>query len=265
MRFSVSREWRKGARPYNQDRLGCWQTQEALLVAVADGMGGHAGGDLAAQAAVDSVASAFQAQARPTLADPRGFLQAALGQAHEAILRKAAKAGLGREPRTTLVCCVAQEGWAYWSHVGDSRLYLIREGRVAARTRDHTAVQRLIDAGRIREEAAATHPDRNRLLRCLGGTEAPGLEPVASAQLAKGDVVLLCSDGLWGPLTQRQLLMGFIGKDPARALAAVASLAEAHAGPGCDNITAVAVHWQEEFAAPARWSLEKTQPLPALP
>lgn len=264
MRFSIAQEWRKGGRPYNQDRLGHWQTPEALLFAVADGMGGHAGGEIAAQAALDSVASAFLAQARPCLAEPRAFLQGAVRQAHAAILREAAKAGLGDSPRTTLVACVVQAGWAYWSFVGDSRLYLIRAGRVAARTKDHTAVQQLIDAGRIREEAAAAHPDRNKLLRCLGGALAPGAEPVASAELAKGDILLLCSDGLWGPLTPRQLLMAFIGKDPARSLPTLAALAEAHAGPGCDNISALAMQWHETVARRADWSPDKTQPLPTL-
>ena len=94
----------------------------------------------------------------------------------------------------------------------------IRDGRILARTRDHTPVQMLIDAGRIREEAAATHPDRNKLLQCLGGPRAPRVEPTAHARLAEDDVVLLCSDGFWGPLTQRQLLMGVLGKDLKKAL-----------------------------------------------
>jgi serine/threonine protein phosphatase PrpC len=259
VQFSIAQEWRKGRRLYNQDRVGHWQTPEALLLAVADGMGGHAGGEIAAQAALDSVASAFSAQARPRLADPRVFLQSAVRQAHAAIVRASAKAGLGDAPRTTLVACVVQVGWAYWSFVGDSRLYLIREGRVAARTRDHTAVQQLIDAGRIREEAVAAHPDRNKLLRCLGGALAPGTEPVASAQLARGDILLVCSDGLWGPLSPRQLLMALIGKDPARALPALAALAEAHGGSGCDNISAVAVQWQEDTPHTAPWPTPTTR------
>jgi len=262
MQFAISQESRIGARTTNQDRLGHWQTPEAVLVAVADGMGGHAGGELAAQTAVDCLAGAFQAQARPKLADPLAFLQAETGQAHEAILREGAKAGLGHTPRTTLVACVVQAGRAYWAHVGDSRLYLIRQGRIAARTSDHTAVQKLIDAGRIREEAAPAHPDRNRLLRCLGGPIEPGIAPVERAELAKGDILLLCSDGLWGPLSPRQLLMAFIGKDPQRALSALADLAEANAGRGCDNISAIAMQWQDDAVAPAS-DPDKTQPMPA--
>jgi serine/threonine protein phosphatase PrpC len=246
MKFSIVRESRNGARRYNQDRVGHWRAPEALLIAVADGMGGYAGGELAAQVAVDFVADAFLAEATPRLDDPDAFLLRTMGRVHGAIVQRGMRAGLGDSPRTTLVACVVQAGRAYWSFIGDSRLYLIREGRIAARTKDHTYVQQLIDAGRIREEAAASHPERNKLLRCLGGTLAPKLEPTASARLAKDDILVLCSDGLWGPLTPRQLLMGFIGKAPARALPELMTLAEAHAGPGCDNISAVAMQWQEE-------------------
>jgi len=124
-------------------------------------------------------------------------------------------------------------------------LYLIRKGRVAARTRDHTYVQQLVDAGKIREEAAENHPDRNRVMRCLGGPQAPEIDPAQSMALEKDDILLLCSDGLWGPLTQRQILIGLIGRDPALALPELISLAEARAGAQCDNISVVAMQWLE--------------------
>ena len=147
--------------------------------------------------------------------------------------------------------------------VGDSRLYVIRDGRILARTRDHTPVQMLIDAGRIREEAAATHPDRNKLLQCLGGPRPPRVEPTAHARLAEDDVVLLCSDGFWGPLTQRQLLMGVLGKDLKKALPELITLAETRAGPRCDNISVLAIHWQDKaVAAPVE---PMTVPMDELP
>jgi serine/threonine protein phosphatase PrpC len=246
MNVSIIHDSRKGGRPYNQDRLGHWKTPKALLLALADGMGGYAGGELAAQAAVESIGDAFRAEARPALADPAAFLSAAVGHAHAAILQRAKKARLGDAPRTTLVACVVQGGHAYWTFVGDSRLYLIREGRILMRTRDHTYVQQLVDAGRMREEAVALHPERNKLLRCLGGSNAPGREAVASAPLARNDIVLLCSDGLWGPLTPRLLLLGLIGKPPARALPELMALAEARGGPDCDNLSALAMQWPAE-------------------
>jgi serine/threonine protein phosphatase PrpC len=249
MKYSIVQDSRKGARPYNQDRVGHWRTSEALLMAVADGMGGYAGGELAAQAALDAIANAFASAATPRIADPDRFVSRAAELAHAAVVEKGRHAGLGDAPRTTLVACLVQAGFAYWTFVGDSRLYLMRAGRVALRTRDHTSLQQLVDAGRIREEAVATHPERNKLLRCLGGSTAPAFEPTVSASLTKNDILLLCSDGLWGPLPPRQLLMGFIGREPARALPELMQRAEAHAGRDCDNVSAVAMHWQEEAAA----------------
>ena len=247
MKFSILQESRKGGREYNQDRVGHRATPESLLLVLADGMGGYSGGERAAEIAVQTLCDTFAAEARPRLADPDSFIWRATRQAHDAIVRKA-----GETPRTTLVACVVQAGWAHWSFVGDSRLYLIHAGRILARTRDHSPVQQLIDAGRIREEAAASHPARNQLLRSLGGPVAPQPERPASASLEKGDLILLCSDGLWGPLSSRLLLMGFIGKEPARALPELMGLAEARAGAGADNLSALVLQWQEETVIPLR-------------
>jgi len=246
MKYAIFQDTRIGKRPYQQDRLGHRHTEEALFLVVADGMGGHSNGEIAAQITLDCLAAGFRAEAKPRVPDPDRFLVHAIARAHAMIGHQAQKQGLAEAPRTTVVACLIQEGTARWSFVGDSRLYLIRNGRVVTRTRDHTPVQRLIDAGRIREEAAATHPDRNKLLQCLGGPHAPRAEPVASARLAKGDVVLLCSDGFWGPLTQRQLLMGLLGKEMPLALLQLVALSETRAGPRCDNISVLAVEWQED-------------------
>jgi serine/threonine protein phosphatase PrpC len=242
---ALFQDTRAGKRPYNQDRLGHWRTGEAQLLTVCDGMGGHAHGEIAAQVALEHLAAAFQAAARPRIGNPDLFLYDAVGGAHAAILRDAQRRGLKEAPRTTVVACVVQEGKAWWSHVGDSRLYLIRKGRVHVRTRDHSYVQQLVDAGKIREQAAENHPDKNRLFQCLGGTQAPRVEMTASAALEKDDILLLCSDGLWGPLTERQILMGLIAREMMDALPALIALAEARAGATCDNISVVALQWQE--------------------
>jgi len=245
MKYSLFQDTRTGKRPYNEDRLGCWQREGALLLAVADGMGGHAHGEVAAQIAVDELGRAFNAEARPKLASPDRFLVGAIGAAHAQIVAQARQRKLGEIPRTTVVACAVQDGQAWWAHVGDSRLYLLRKGRVAARTRDHSYVQQLVDAGKIREEAAENHPDRNRVMRCLGGPQPPKIDPAHSIVLEMDDVLLLCTDGLWGPLTQRQILIGLIGRDPASALPELIALAEARAGAHCDNVSVVAMHWQE--------------------
>lgn len=252
MRYSIFHTSRIGARRTNQDRLGYWRTSAALLMVVADGMGGHLHGELAAELAVEHCAGAFRRSARPRLADPGAFLLHVLAGGHAAIVRRAAELGLAETPRTTAVACVVQDGTAYWSHVGDSRLYLVREGRLLARTRDHTPVQRLIDAGRIREEAVPSHPDRNKLLQCLGGDPPPKLEPANSASLTKNDIVLLCSDGLWGPLTPSQLLTGLLARDLERAVHGLVELAETRSGPECDNVSVLALSWGEDEVPAAR-------------
>ena len=254
MKFALFEDTRVGKRAYNQDRLGHWKTAESLFLAVADGMGGHAHGEVAAQIAIDCLGAAFRVEARPRIADADNFLFRSISRAHAMIVHQAQKQGLSEgpadSPRTTIVACLVQGGYAYWSFVGDSRLYLIREGRIVTRTRDHTPVQMLVDAGRIREEAAMTHPDKNKLLQCLGGPRAPRVEPTAHARLAKDDLVLLCSDGFWGPLTQRQLLMGLIGKPASKALPELIALAETRAGPRCDNVTVLAIEWHEKAVPP---------------
>jgi serine/threonine protein phosphatase PrpC len=240
-----------GARPMNQDRLGHWRTGRSLLMVVADGLGGHLRGELAAQVSVEYFGTAFQRDARPALADPEQFLARAMGGAHVAIMREAYKQGLPDVPRTVIVACVVQDGYAYWTHVGDCRLYLVRQGRIHVRTRDHTVVQQLLDEGRIREEALSTHPERNRILQCLGGYQAPRPDPCAKARLARNDVLLLCSDGLWGPLTHRQLLHSLHTRPLEEAIADLAVLAEHRAGPQCDNVTVLAMSWGEDEVADA--------------
>ncbi len=250
MKYTIFDESRIGKRPYQQDRLAHWQTKDALFMVVADGMGGHAHGDVAAQITVDCLGSAFRNEAKPAVADPDKFLFTAISRAHAMILHQTQRQGLVQDqsnsPRTTVVACLVQDGYAYWSFVGDSRLYVIRDGRILTRTRDHTPVQMLIDAGRIREEAAATHPDRNKLLQCLGGPRPPRVEPTAQVRLSEDDLVLLCSDGFWGPLTQRQLLMGLLGKELKKALPELLTLSETRAGPRCDNISVLAIHWHDK-------------------
>jgi serine/threonine protein phosphatase PrpC len=248
MKYSLIQESRVGGRDMNQDRVAHWRSGETLLMAVADGLGGHLHGEVAAQLAIDSLGAQFAQQAAPALANPGQFLLRAVRAAHQAILEHAKQQGFRDTPRTVIVACVVQDGQACWAHVGDSRLYLIRRGRVVARTRDHSLVQHLVDEGRIREEAISSHPQRNRLLQCLGGFQVPRPERPASYRLARHDVLLLCSDGFWGPLTQRQLVHTLLARPLEEAIAELLALAETRAGPQCDNVSVVAMAWGEEQA-----------------
>jgi PPM family protein phosphatase len=251
MKFALAQASRIGGRADNEDRVGHWSTPEAALMVVADGLGGHLHGEVAAEIAVELLGAAFLREAQPRVEDPAAFLARALGAAHAAILREGERLDLPETPRTVIVACLVQDGHACWTHVGDCRLYLIREGRIVTRTRDHTVVQQLLDQGRIREESIASHPERNRLLQCLGGYVDLNGEPAQRARLAKGDVLLLCSDGFWGPLTQRQMVHALVSRELELAVPELAELAELRAGLGADNVSVVAMAWGEEAVASA--------------
>ena len=130
MRFSIFQDSVIGARQINQDRMGYAYTRECLLLIVADGMGGHLRGEVAAQLTLQAVGSLFQMRARPALADPAGFLDQALLAAHRDIIRYQKEQELPESPRTTVVAAVVQHGHVWWAHAGDSRLYWLRDGRV---------------------------------------------------------------------------------------------------------------------------------------
>ena len=258
MRFAVAQGMRIGGRRIQQDRIGYWATSDCVLMAVADGMGGHPHGEVAAELAVRLFAAAFEREARPRIADPEAFLVRNMGAAHVAILREAQRRDLSDTPRTVIVACIVQDGTAHWTHVGDSRLYLVRNGRIVHRTRDHTVVQELVDSGRIREEAVTSHPERNRLLQCLGGYQTPRPDPTSRTRLARNDVLLLCSDGFWSPLTQRQLLHSLMTRELEPALEELIELAERRAGPKSDNISVVAMNWAEGESIGAEAEVERT-------
>jgi protein phosphatase len=243
MRFSVYQESKKGGRKVNQDRMGYLYTRDSLLMLVADGMGGHARGEVASQLTLQTMAAIYQRDAKPLLADPVRYLEEAVLAAHRELHRYRAEHSLPEAPRTTLVACIVQQGMAIWAHVGDSRLYLIRGGRIAERTLDHSRVHHLVQAGLIRPEDAKDHPERNRIFNCIGAYVAPTVEISRPFALRNGDTVLLCSDGLWGSLNDRQVAEAFTGKTVMRAVPELMELALELGGPDSDNCTAVAMTW----------------------
>jgi serine/threonine protein phosphatase PrpC len=243
MRFSIFQESRKGARKANQDRTSYAYTRDALLMVVADGMGGHLHGEVASQIAVQLLTEAFQREAKPTLTDPAEFLQRSILDAHFALGDYATARSLVESPRTTCVACVVQNAMAYWAHAGDSRLYHLREGRIQAQTRDHSRVQMLVDQGRVREEAVHAHPDRNKIFNCVGASARPQVELSAPTPLRADDTLLLCSDGLWGPLTGKLIGASLMKHDIMKAIPELLDLAELRAGSDCDNLSVVAMTW----------------------
>ena len=246
MKYALAQEHRIGMRETNQDYTGHDATAEALLLIVADGMGGYFGGELAAEIAVGSVLHSFGKEAQPRLAEPDIFLERAFARAHLAIQRYAAERELPEVPRTVIVACVVQAGHAWWNHVGDARLYLVRDGRIEATTRDHTQVQLLVDAGEILPEQAYSHPESTRMLQSLGSPSTPVPGPGANAQLQEDDILLLCSDGFWGPLRTGQLLRGLEGPSLRQCILELSDIAERRAGSHGDNLTVLAMQWQDQ-------------------
>ena len=244
MQFSIYQESRRGARRSNQDRIAYCYSKDALLMLVADGMGGHPHGEMAAQIAVRFITAAFRREAKSALSDPAQFLRTSITGAHHAIIQHAAEKRLPDTPRTTCVACVVQDGAACWAHAGDSRLYHIRDGTILAQTKDHTRVQQLIDQGRIREEAVAAHPERNLVFNCLGSAKPPQVELSGAVRLHAGDTLIVCSDGLWGPLSPKKFEGAALKSGIMQAVPELMAEAERRAGGECDNLSVIAMTWE---------------------
>lgn len=249
MRFSIYQDTLCGARATNQDRMGYCFTRESLLMVVADGMGGHLYGEVAAHLALQAAAACFQADARPLLVDPPAFLDRALRHAHHEILRYQTLRDLPEAPRTTIVACVVQQGRAWWAHAGDSRLYWLRDARLVLRTRDHSKVQNLIDLGQIDPSESDTHPERNKVLNCLGSPFEPTIDLGGNVTLQSGDTVMLCSDGVWSALPEAALVAQLTAGNVLESVPRLVRTAVDQAGVIADNATALAMTWGD--AAPA--------------
>ncbi|MEY4750585.1 MAG: hypothetical protein RIQ60_2799 [Pseudomonadota bacterium] len=187
----------RGGREYNEDACGHWQSERQLCCVLADGAGGHGGGDIASRLAVRELIGRF-AQDPP---QDGAALADLVMQLNSALRAQQLPGTPQQDMHSTVVCLVLDfiDPSALWAHVGDSRLYWFRSGRLLRRTRDHSLVQGLIDAGMLAEADVRGHPQRSELRSALGVTNEQ-LEVSASAageSVLPGDVFLLCTDGLW--------------------------------------------------------------------
>ncbi|GIK87404.1 MAG: hypothetical protein BroJett026_28850 [Betaproteobacteria bacterium] len=246
MRFTIFQESRKGSRKVNQDRIAYTYGRDTLLMVVADGMGGHAGGEIAAQIAVRLFVERFQQEAKPVLRNPLKFLQDTMLRAHSALGSYANQFSMLETPRTTCVACVVQANHAYWAHVGDSRFYLFRQGALIGSTKDHSKVQYLVDQGLIGAHEVADHPDRNKVFSCLGGLVEPVIDLSKRTPLRNGDVLLLCTDGVWGVLTQGEIANYLTSTPILKTGPQMMREAEKRGGPEGDNLSAIIVRWGPE-------------------
>ena len=192
-----------GGRDYNEDHLGDGIAGPLRCYVVADGLGGHGGGDVAAHLAVDGILHAFQQKPQLEAQTLETYIQ----HAHQVIIQQQQADSACANMRSTVVVLVISAEQAQWAHVGDSRLYLFREGQCYTRTKDHSVPQALADAGDIPEAMIRYHEDRNRLLRTLGNDSQP-LKPTVLSQplpLQRDDAFLLCSDGFWEYVTEPEM------------------------------------------------------------
>jgi serine/threonine protein phosphatase PrpC len=278
MRFTIFQDSQVGDRQGNEDRVGYSYTRDVLLMVICDGMGGHADGEVAAEIAVQEITRRFQQDARHRLQRPFEFLVSAIQQAHRAIVSHAVEKNMLECPRTTCVVCVIQAGRAYWAHAGDSRIYVLRRGELLARSQDHSKIQQMIDSGQITVEAAARHPDRNKIFSCLGGVVPPQIDMGRDVKLEVGDTVMLSTDGFWAQVPA-PLIATMLRKQSVTSLMP-GLITEAHrrANGESDNISVVAMTWEnqedhnvadtrtmeeEEFATSTNTTeqLEKTVPI----
>ncbi len=246
MKYVVYQASRSGGRPYNEDRVGYAYTSDAMVMALADGMGGHNHGEVASQLTVQVITSLFQNRAKPVLPDMAAFLLDGIYAAHDAINEYAMRKRMPDPPRTTCVVCVVQKGTACWAHVGDSRLYQFSRRAMLYRTRDHSAVQQLVDEGRLSEADMGVHPDRNKLYNSVGGFMLPDIEVEEPVKLQQGDVLFLCTDGVWPELTPEEMLSTLRAYPLERAVKQMLDQAEFRAGPYADNLSVVAMRYGEE-------------------
>jgi serine/threonine protein phosphatase PrpC len=236
-----------GARESNQDRVATVISEQVALLVVCDGMGGHSDGERAATITEKVMCERFRDTAQPLL-DPLGFLHLALGAAHQRVVQYGFDTPLEVRPRATCAVCLVQDGAAYWAHVGDSRIYLLRHGHVIRRTRDHSHVELLLREGLIQQHEMQSHPMRNFVESCIGGEAIlPEMSIGLRQPLQPGDVLLACTDGLWGNLDDAEIATAFAAPDRplADTLKALAERAVRAGGAASDNTSAAVLRFLE--------------------
>lgn len=181
-------------RDINEDNLGCYLAGDAVLLVLADGMGGHNSGEVASKICVETLRETFLEN---SAANPESILRKGFKQAHAKIILQNTQDRSLRKMGATIVAAILRDSYCWYSHLGDSRLYLVESGTVTRLTRDHTVVQDMLDNGLITVKQAIGHHMAHLVSKAVGHLESEEVNiEVCKTQLCKGSLLLLCSDGL---------------------------------------------------------------------
>jgi len=238
-------------RERNEDSSAYWQPErveelahKGRLAIIADGIGGYEGGQEASQIAVQTIRDTFAKDA----GTPQGLLVSGMKAAHERIREHARHHpklfGMG----TTCTAVAVARGYLHFAHIGDSRLYLLRAGKISRLTRDHSYVGRLIESGLISATDAEAHPQRHILTAALGVGDDPTPDaPLQPLPLETGDILLLCTDGLWGLVNDEEIRKSASSHAPEKACRELVALAKGRGAP--DNVTVQVLRFTGNGAA----------------
>ncbi len=231
MDYSVSQQSHQGGRDYNEDRTAIFERNGTILLVVADGLGGHEGGDLASQAFVDAMGDSFTKATEKQLSKPGSFLTLSINFAHHTVHRRAVNQGFNVDsPKTTCVVCLIHKGIATWAHSGDSRLYLIRKREIIMVTEDHVSKK----LGR--EKNAPIN-------RCVGGLENPRPQVGDSYEMEEGDILFLATDGAWACFDPDDLSDYVDPQHPSLGLDSLLQALENRNKAPSDNLSVVVLFW----------------------
>jgi len=232
----------QGGRGNNEDSEGVQSfSAQILLCATADGLGGYAGGEYASGIAIKTIMDYFREYI--DLETPEQLLKNSFERANQAIVDKTLEDPMIERMRTTAVALFIKQGLAYWAHVGDSRMYHVRNGVIQFQTQDHSVVQLLVNTGEITPSEMRGHPDRNRLLKVMGSHDEFRVAYQSEGiPIQKGDFFVLCSDGFWDLVTEADMTSALLVANDLLVGKELLSKAISLGQGNFDNITLQIVH-----------------------
>lgn len=229
-----------GERDHNEDYAGVEKNGEAYCFVLADGLGGHGGGDVASRLVSEYILDDFARSGEVS----QEYLQKCFEESQRLLREEQIKRRRTREMMTTLVVLLADSNTIQWGHIGDSRLYYFMDKKMKLRTLDHSVPQMLVAAGKLKEKKIRGHADRNRLLRVMGAEwDAPQYELAQQIERVGGEAFLLCTDGFWEWVEERGMQSALKkAAYPSEWLAQMEqAIRKRGTGKNMDNYSAVAV------------------------